>query len=136
MFGILYTIQPSGEQSVDFLATHADIDLLQQRVGGLVEVIPYFDTVKIEQVPQAPDDAYLSLLKRASEKPVRCVAFCNEEGKLKGIGYNELATRLWAMSMVNLGVVRPNDDGDVMLDDVLVGPVVIAFGDDEFLESL
>ena len=61
MFGILYTIQPSGEQSVDFLATHADIDLLQQRVGGLVEVIPYFDTVKIEQVPQAPDDEACSM---------------------------------------------------------------------------
>lgn len=53
-----------------------------------------------------------------------CVVFCNEEGKLNGLPVNVMATRAWAKA------------AGMPLDDVLVGPVAICMGTDEFLNSL
>jgi Domain of unknown function (DUF3846) len=54
-----------------------------------------------------------------------CVAFCDEDGKRKRLPVNEVATFLWKVSV-----------GRNVLDDVLVGPVVIITGPHSFLNKL
>lgn len=51
------------------------------------------------------------------------VAFCNEEGKLNGQQINIVASQLW-FELFTVGT------------DVLVGPVAVAFGDEEFMNTL
>lgn len=59
---------------------------------------------------------------RHEGKRVACFAFCNEEGKLKALPLNERATAIWH-SQARAG-------------DVLLGPVVIVFGDQEFMDNV
>lgn len=83
------------------------VEELQAGVGGPIELIPYFRTFEGK----------------------RCVAFCNEEGKLPGRSpflqghHNAEVTQLWWNQCEG---VR----------DVLYGPVVILTGDKEFMEAL
>lgn len=51
-----------------------------------------------------------------------CVALCNEEGKLKQLPVNERATILWRRQCAT--------------SDVLVGDVVVLYGDAEFMRDL
>lgn len=53
-----------------------------------------------------------------------CVAFCNEEGKLQRLPVNLLAQVKWEES-----VGSP-------ISDMLVGNVVVCYGDDEFMTAL
>jgi hypothetical protein len=76
---------------------------LQAAVGGYIEVIPYFETYNGE----------------------KCVAFCNEEGKLKGFPPNHEAHRLWQKAV-----------GRAISNDYLVGDIFIIVGDEKFLEAL
>jgi len=82
------------------------LDWLQKTVDGPIEQVPYFGSYK-----------YQGAL-------MRCVAYCNEEGKLHGLPVNEAATVLWQNS--TRGELR----------DILVGNVVILFGDDAFMREL
>lgn len=75
--------------------------------GGLIEVVSFLRKVVIE----------------GASRP--CIAFCDEEGKLKHLSFNEAATKLWVDAL-----------GGHPLTDVLVGPVVVCVGDTEFLRSL
>jgi hypothetical protein len=79
-----------------------DLDRLQAIVGGSIEIVPYFETIWGR----------------------RCVAFCNEEGKLKGLAPNVPAQMLWAACVGG----RPGDH--------LVGPIVVLAGTTAFLEAL
>jgi Domain of unknown function (DUF3846) len=54
----------------------------------------------------------------------RCRAFCNEEGKLNCLPLNVAATSAWCQSVGSA------------VGDVLVGPIVILIGDEEFMEAL
>lgn len=74
---------------------------LNAAVGGWIELIPYFDKYKGEP----------------------CIAYCNEEGKLDGLSFNEEATLLWEKQIGN------------PIDDILVGNVAIIQGDKEFMEA-
>jgi hypothetical protein len=82
-------------------ADKVSLEDLQEGVGGYIETVPYFDNYKNE----------------------RCVAFCNEYGKLNGDPMNGTATRLWWDA---LG--QP-------VTDYLVGDIVIVQGAD-LLENL
>src|SRR4051812_12742777 len=53
-----------------------------------------------------------------------CIAYCNEEGKIHNLPMNAIATMLWHRALGH----QPND--------VLVGNVVILFGDKEFMRAL
>lgn len=53
-----------------------------------------------------------------------CVVFCNEEGKLQRLPVNHFAQMEWEKSLGSL------------VNDQLVGNVVICHGDDEFMQSL
>lgn len=70
--------------------------------GGLIEVIPWF--------------------RQFRGKP--CVAFCDEEGKLKGLHLNTHADELWKEQL------------NGKTNDTLVGPIIIVQGDDDFMEAL
>jgi hypothetical protein len=52
-----------------------------------------------------------------------CIAYCNEEGKLHRLAINPVASRLWQEQP---GLGR-------LLDDVLVGTIIILTGDNKFL---
>jgi hypothetical protein len=80
---------------------------IQDAVGGYIETVPYLTTVYNDGKPQP------------------CVAFCNEEGKIRGLDHNPSATTLWHELVPHMRGV-----------DVLNGPVVIIWGDDDFMEAL
>src|SRR5262245_38701478 len=61
---------------------------------------------------------------RAADRLVRCAAFCDEEGKMKDLPVNEMATMLWHAGLQPAQRI-----------DVLVGPVVVVFGDAEFMRA-
>lgn len=73
------------------------LEKLQQMVGGYIEVVPYFTSYEGE----------------------RCIAFCDEEGKLKGKSVNAVATNLWY-----------DQFAEIAQADVLVGDIVIVQGAD------
>lgn len=75
---------------------------LQSYVGGYIEIVPYFHDYQGNRV----------------------VVFCNEDGKLDGLLYNQAATEAWHQNPKVAGC------------DVLVGDVAVCFGDDAFLDSL
>lgn len=70
------------------------LPMLQEAVGGYIETVPYFDRFE-------GSDA---------------VAFCNAQGKLKGLGVNAAATNAWYDAM-----------GQVA-NDVLVGDIIVITG--------
>lgn len=83
------------------------LEWLQNAVGGFIEQVPYFTSMKNGE---------------------RAVAFCNEYGKLKRMQINEAATQAWAAALE-----RTTDDAGP-LNDILVGPVVVLTGDSDFME--
>jgi hypothetical protein len=119
MKGTIITIQPHGGGK---LATPVDgpptLALLKNAIGGgWIEVIPEFDSIEHEG------------------RVYRCVAFCDEEGKLKQQPLNRLATELWnkaALRAGGRGILLP--DGQAV--DVLVGQIAVVIGDDEFMKAL
>jgi hypothetical protein len=74
--------------------------------GGSLETVPYFNKFVMDGQSH------------------RCVAFCDEDGKGKGLRFNVVATALWQE-----GLTQP-------IDDWLAGPVVVLFGDNEFMEAI
>jgi len=96
--GKMITIKVDGtitEQAFDRVPT---LEELKAAVGGWLELVPR--------------------MQRWHGKP--CVAFCDEEGKLKQRPINELATAAWAFGGY----------------DVICGDVVILTGDRDFLDGL
>lgn len=100
MKGTLYTIRAGGSLRVTPLDKPPTLEQLQTAVGGYIEVVPGFETFGGEI----------------------CVAFCDEEGKLKGKDINPGATREWHAQFPN--------------DDALVGDIVVVCGDDDLLAEL
>jgi hypothetical protein len=101
--GVLTIIQVDGAVSSEELAAPPALEDLQGGVGGYIELVPYFTKYK--------------------GRP--CVAFCDEDGKRKGLPVNQRATSLWHALVAAL---RGRD--------VLVGPIVIITGDRELMEEL
>ena len=95
------------------LTVPPDAETIQSIVGGWIELVPGFDTVDQDG-------------GRA-----RCVVFCNEEGKIRNLRFNEMATLLW-----HVALRHSNPNGPSLYKDYLAGDVAIVTGDDEFLASL
>jgi len=94
--GLLTIVQIGGAvSSQELTAPPALADLRAGIGGGYIELVPYF----------------------SKYGRWRCVAFCEEDGKLKGLPINDHATALWHAQVAAL---RGRD--------VLVGPVVIVSG--------
>ena len=88
---IIIPADPRADLRVFASKTMPPLQHLQDIVDGFVEIVPHW-TKHIGQ---------------------RCVAFCNEEGKLRGLPINERATAQW---YCRLGQ---------RVDDVLVGDIVV-----------
>jgi hypothetical protein len=93
------------------------LDKLKEKIdGGLLEVVPQFTRIEFRG------------------KIMRCVTFCDEEGKNKNLPVNMLATHLWEKSLQSIGFGLRRPDGTMR--DVLVGSVLVVFGDKRFMEAL
>lgn len=102
MDGCATIIHPDGvRRTIHLRGAPPDYEALREWMnGGMLEAIGHFST--FEGAP--------------------CHAFCDEEGKLKHLAYNNYATQLWYAQVGRI-------------DDVLVGPVIILSGDQEFLDA-
>jgi hypothetical protein len=110
MIGHALIIQTDGTHELTDFDKPPKLAFLQQSVGGFIETVPYFH----------------SFVPPGSNEPVPCVAFCDEEGKLKDsprLGINHEATQLWIKAYPHC-------------DDILIGPIVILWGDAAFMRSL
>ena len=119
MKGTIVTIGIGGGKLTTTIEGAPQLETLKAGVGGgWIELIPQFDSYEV-----APGEV------------VSCVAFCDEEGKLKNLTTNNIATVLWDKAMRRAG--GPGllqRDGTAA--DYLVGQIAIVFGDDEFMEAL
>ena len=89
-----------------------DLQLLKTAIGGgYLEVVPRFNRIGHDGVKH------------------RCVAFCDEDGKLKQLPYNRAATMLWDAEMRRAY-------GCGCGPDYLVGPIAVVFGDKEWMDAL
>ena len=112
MQGTLTIIDAYGGTTVKHYTTPIPLEHLKKAVGGYLEVVPLFS--------------------RFGGK--KCVAFCNEEGKLDGLPLNLTASALWIESVRQLSIDDPGYPPSV--EDVLVGSVAIIQGDKEFMDEL
>jgi hypothetical protein len=105
-----------------------DVSLMLQKMkdaigGGYIEKIPGFDTIVVDRVKH------------------NCVPLCDEDGKRKDMPINPMATELWDDALKRHGHpgLTPLPGGVALLPglaDYLVGPVVVLYGDRQFLEAL
>lgn len=103
MQGTLVTIKVDGTITREDVTEKVPLAKLQKAVGGYVEIVPGLTNYEGH----------------------RCVAYCNEDGKLDGLSFNREAHRLWEHSF-----------GDVITKDYLVGDILIVYGDSAFMRSL
>lgn len=114
MKGTIVTISESGQVSkAEVTSPHNILKDLEKAVGGFIESVPYFEHI---------------LLKDGDKQWLQpCAAFCNEHGKLEQMDVNHVAQSLWATEL---------DRHSIPIDDVLVGPVAIVYGDEDFMREL
>lgn len=84
--------------------------------GGRIETVPYLDRMFIEGEWR------------------EVVAFCDEDGKHKRLPVNKQATLIWAQILDNKGMTLRDEEGDFL--DMLVGPIIVLYGDKEFMEAI
>ena len=105
MRGTMVTIKPDGTLISKQLDATPTLEQLQAVVGGDIEQVPHFHSYGGE----------------------RCVALCNEHGRMQGLPFNYPAHTQWEVAVgrtINVG------------SDGLLGTVVVIYGDDELMESL
>lgn len=95
------------------------LQFLQTAVGGYIEAVPGFDTYLPPDVSEEGFEA--------------CIAYCDEEGKLKGTPVNETATFLWDQALKRKRPYGIIDPVTRRVSDVLLGPVIILVGSRRFL---
>ena len=93
MKGTMTIISPNGTQHKTEHTKPVALDVLQQSVGGYIEIVPHFT--------------------KYNNKP--CVAFCNEEGKLEQLPYNHVATTAWMVAADARGI-----GGDELVGPVVI----------------
>lgn len=117
MKGTMLVIPVSGKPVATEYRMPVDLPALQKAVGGYLEVVPYFNEIF------------------HGGQWRRCVAFADEDGKRKQLPYNGVAHICWDEALRR----RPRAKGQpppTSAPDYLVGPVVVLFGDDEWMAEL
>jgi hypothetical protein len=120
MKGTMLVFPPDGPTTVTEFTAPIDLPSLKQALGGgYLETVPYFH----------------SIMHRGELR--RCVAFCDEDGKRKELPLNVLACAAWdaALRREPLFKYLPANKRP-SAPDYLVGPVVVVFGDDEWMAEL
>lgn len=117
MRGTMLTILPDGTEKLQPIMGAPTLDIMKQGLaGGMLEVVPLFRHVEW------------------GSDINNCVAFCDEEGKLKGLPYNGPATIRWQESLARQG--RSLFDSGANMMDHLVGPIIVLWGDKAFMDAL
>lgn len=106
MRGTILAINADGTTELTEVGDPRILVHLRRIVGGYIEGVPLFDTVVHGGLTH------------------RCVAFCNEEGKIRGLPINAAATLMWERAM-------GRDPGDV-----LMGNVAVVWGDGAFMSRI
>ena len=102
------TIKADGEMEHKvFEGCCPDLEHLQKAVGGSIQLIPYFNTIRIDGATH------------------KCVAFCDEEGKLSAKSLNRMAQVFWELAAPS-----------VARHDRLVGSIVVVWGDNNLMSEL
>jgi hypothetical protein len=119
MKGTMLIIRPSEQfPETKFYNHPPSLDELRTAIGGgWLELVPYFNTIGVK----APHSNSATVMD--------CIAFCDEEGKLKQAPFNEDATSAWEQSVRRI-------TGNIDIEDHLRGTVVVLFGDREFMASM
>jgi hypothetical protein len=110
MPGTMLIIEPGGSTRLSALERPPSLTQLQTAVGGYIEQVPGFGDIDHNGASH------------------RCIAFCNEDGKRLRLPVNSVATGYWLAAM---GLPYPPTRFDV-----LVGNVVVLYGDDEFAKAM
>jgi len=104
-------------------------DIREEEIYGPIDIVEVLDKVKagldggtLEQVPNF-----------TTYDGQRCVAFCDEDGKGKGLKYNYHGTALLWLAHT---IAMSGDALFVQRGDYIAGPLVIIAGDDELINSL
>lgn len=117
MKGTIVSIDADGVETVNQVDGSPTLDSLKAAIGGGdLEVVPFFNVIEHDG------------------KVVRCVAFCDENGKNTGMPFNESATARWQASLWAQGSSLGAKNNELL--DYLVGKVAVVFGDDEFMKAL
>lgn len=120
------TVEASGIIHIKTMDGLPRLKSLQDAVGGWLEAVPYFETLDPNDFHGSPE-LRSRLEDDGAVGPIRCFAYCNEEGKLHNLPVNMAATALWRQAQKRAGT---------FLGDVLVGDVVILFGNPEWVAEL
>lgn len=113
MKGTVIIVRPDGQITGADFERALQLDDLKQATGnGSVEVVPFFDSVDF------------------AGRVMLCAAFCDEDGKRKGLPINQIAIDMWERALERSG--RQGVEGR----DYLVGDIAVVIGDDEFLAAL
>lgn len=110
MKGTMLIISPSGGIKTVPLTKPPEAETLHSEVGGWIEAIPHFSTIDYHGTIH------------------QCVAFGNEEAKLKQMLRNQPATKIWYASLKRSGFNEPAD--------YLAGKIIIIFGDRSLMKAL
>lgn len=101
------------------------------KVRGMLAVIPLLGEITYRRCNEVPNSVELQQLVGGYIQIVPrfnifngelCVAYCDEEAAMKDVMANAQATELWQSQSGHKGRLK--------------GPVVILYGDDEFMEAL
>jgi hypothetical protein len=119
MKGTVIRINVDGSQLITPVKSEPSLEMMKEGIdGGYLEIIPRFNWINYDGVVR------------------KCVAFCDEDGKIKRLPLNKAATIQWDRCLQEQGLpglLTP--DGQHMIDH-LVGPILVVTGDKEFMEAL
>ena len=99
----MVTIHPDGKYTYEQLEGIPTLDQLHRFIEGPLEMVPLLTTIGKS----------------------RCIAFCDEDGKRKGLPFNSAAQTLWRLAL-----------GRPITEDHLVGHITIVVGDQAFLDRM
>jgi hypothetical protein len=114
MIGRMTVIAPSGSASETQYTAEPPLEDLQKAVGGYIELVPFWNTIGT-----------------VGGARMRCIVFCNEDGKREPLPFNREATALWVEA-----IKADFHTGHAPMGDYLVGPVAILTGDEEFFDAM
>lgn len=116
MRGTLLIIPPAGAVKTRTLYEPPDLEALQDELGGYLEQVPHLTTIDYRGTVY------------------RCVALCDEDGRDKHLPFNAPADRLWTAAIARMAA--PDRAAAVDPNGILVGVVVVIFGDQELMAAL
>lgn len=118
MRGTIITVPVVGPLKVLKVEEEPTGEMIRQAIGGgWMELVPYFNSFEIDT------------------GDVRaCVAFCDEEGKIKMLPKNPRANRAWERALLQQKRTLKDRNGKPY--DFLCGDVAVVFGDKQFMDAL